>query len=58
MQKSKRKEEEGGRGAVRRDLQQEDLYLDRAQVSLVGFTVGSHMMAPNTLNTRTTAELE
>ena len=37
---------------------QEELYLDKARESLVGFTVGSHMMAPNPLNTRTTAELE
>ena len=46
-QKSKRKEEEGGRGALRRELQ-EELYLDKAQ----------EIMAPDPLNTKTTAELE
>ena len=56
-QKSKRKEDERGRVAVRRELQ-EELFLDRARESLVGFTVGSHMMDPNPLNTMTTAELE
>ena len=56
-QKSKRKEEEGGWGAVRRELQ-EELYLDKARESLVDFIVGSHLMAPDPLNTRTTTELE
>ena len=40
-QKSQRNEEDRGRGAVRRELQ-EELYLDRARESLVGFTLGSH----------------
>ena len=42
---------------MRREFQ-EELYLDRARESLMGFTVGSHMMAPNQLNTRTTAGLQ
>ena len=36
----------------------EELNLDKARESLLGFTVGSDMVASDPLNARTTAELE
>ena len=51
-QKRKRNEEEGGLEALRRELQ-EGLYLEKARKSLVGFSVGSHLIASDPLNART-----